>query len=131
MRPYFENTTTLSSFTAREISSMMRRLTILRFTTSETALADTPSFLARERMDTPSFISAILISNGVIPVSFFKNLVRWGRCYHQHNSLVNQKIITLQKFIRAAKSGMNAGVQFMIPFSDLNTFQFLQENEPC
>jgi hypothetical protein len=100
MNHYFENTTTLSSFIARDISSMMRRLTIRRFTTSEIALADTPGLLARERMDTPSFMSAILISNGVILISFVKNLVRWFRCYHQNNSLVNHKINMPQKFVR-------------------------------
>jgi hypothetical protein len=102
MKLYFENTTTLSSFIARDISSIMRRLTIRRFTTSEIALADTPSFLAKARMDTPSLMSAILISNGVILFSFSKI---WSDETDAITKklLVNQKIMLWRKFCSTLK----------------------------
>lgn len=51
---------------ASAISLMILRLTMRLFTTMETELGDTPSFLEIERIETPSLSRAILISNGDI-----------------------------------------------------------------
>jgi len=95
-------------------------------------MAETPSFFAIERMETPRFISATLISNGVISASFSKILVSVSSMLAPRKWFSQPIIYTHSNFYHSAQNPVGSGGYpiYTPGYGDL-AISLIQEKMPC